>query len=497
MQIEEYRAHLEGFHEAVAREALAFYSGRKPSIELAGAYADYADLYDREAVQDLDLQLGRTPDSFPSRRKSLARLRSFAAEQQLISSVAVLDQRIVRERFGGTFTWDGAPVRFTRVPGMLGVESDAGRRRALREVESRRARDIEPACVERLKQLRAAAARLGYATPLEAMQSSTGVNYASLSGLLEILVAVTEPLYAERLSGSFGASLGLDSRSIAECDSGYWRTSNEPVGYFRDDLLYPTLERLVLDLGIRPESAGAVTMDIENRAGKPPGAWCIPVRVPREIYVVSSHGAGARDFAVLLHESGHAHHFAWTGGSVPAEYRLWGDRALGEAFGFLFERLMRNESWLMENIGLGRPAPFVRFEALEECFEIRRQIGLLRFQIALNGAEGFADAADRYAETMWQHTGLRHAPELWIHAAVDGIRSADYLRGWILEAILQEYLSTKFGAAWHRSRSAGNLLKEIWETGQMYSADELCRELGLGTLDPQILTDRLVRGLQR
>jgi hypothetical protein len=62
--------------------------------------------------------------------------------------------------------------------------------------------------------------------------------------------------------------------------------------------------------------------------------------------------------------------------------------------------------------------------------------------------------------------------------------------------MLKEYLRTKFGNAWALNGAASSFLKEIWETGFLYSAEELCREIGLGNLEPQVLTDQLWEGLQ-
>ena len=97
---------------------------------------------------------------------------------------------------------------------------------------------------------------------------------------------------------------------------------------------------------------------------------------------------------------------------------------------------------------------------------------------------------------MQTYTGLTHPPQLWLADFSDGLDSADYLRGWILECILRECLCNRYGKAWFRNRSAAGFLKEIWETGQLYRAEELGREIGIGNLDPQILADELLGGLQ-
>ncbi len=495
MQIEEYRAQLDRFHEALLSESLAYRSGRREFPDLAVVYADHADLYSADAVRELGDQLDKTPASFPSRRKSLARLRSFAIAGHLAHETAGLDQEIARREFAGSFLWDGSPVGFPQLPWLLVNEPETSRRKALQRIAAARTRELEPLRLARLEQMRAASARIGYAGYLEALEASSGLDLKSLSAALELVIAGTEAEYCDALAQSFCATLGVGAGDAGEWDAGCWEKRNEPAGYFRKELLAPALDQTFAGLELQPEIPGAIACDLDSRPGKPPGAWCIPVRVPRRIHVVATLGGGFRDYPLLLHEMGHAHHFAWTGEGLASEYRLLGDAALAEAFGFLFERLARSENWLMENFGYARQGAFGRFQGLNECYAVRRQVGMLRFQIDVNEPSGAADAPERYADVMKKHTGLRHAPEFWA-ADTDAVRCAGYLRGWVLEAMLQEYLRTKYGASWHRNRAAGRLLKEIWETGQLYGAEELSRELGLGGLDPQILTDRLLLGLR-
>ncbi|HKY06170.1 MAG TPA: hypothetical protein VJQ56_14840, partial [Blastocatellia bacterium] len=70
----------------------------------------------------------------------------------------------------------------------------------------------------------------------------------------------------------------------------------------------------------------------------------------------------------------------------------------------------------------------------------------------------------------------------------DAFYSASYLRAWAFEVVLREHLKLKFGGRWWASRRAGNYLREIWETGDRYSADEMASQLGLApvTFDPLI-----------
>ena len=69
---------------------------------------------------------------------------------------------------------------------------------------------------------------------------------------------------------------------------------------------------------------------------------------------------------------------------------------------------------------------------------------------------------------------------------------ADYLRAWCLEAKLSEHLRERFGRRFWRERGAGDLLKELWNTGATYTADGLADELGLGPIDTEALIEDLL-----
>jgi hypothetical protein len=157
---------------------------------------------------------------------------------------------------------------------------------------------------------------------------------------------------------------------------------------------------------------------------------------------------------------------------------------------------MRDSHWLERMRSFKNQARFVRFQWLFRLFLLRQCAAKLHFALGLHEAESFESMPEFFAETMQSYTGLRYQPESWLAELSDGFESADYLRGCILEAMLREYLRSKYGKTWFLNRSAGGFLKEIWETGMLYRADELCREIGFTNLDPQILTEELLGGLQ-
>ena len=72
------------------------------------------------------------------------------------------------------------------------------------------------------------------------------------------------------------------------------------------------VRRQVTEMGIDPTANGRMRYDAGEREGKRSRAFCAPVRVPEEVYLVMRPHGGQTDYQTLLHELGHALHFAYT-----------------------------------------------------------------------------------------------------------------------------------------------------------------------------------------
>ena len=79
-----------------------------------------------------------------------------------------------------------------------------------------------------------------------------------------------------------------------------------------------------------------MTFDIESRPNKSPRAFCAPVRVPGEVYLVIAPVGGRDDYATLFHEGGHTEHSASVAPELPFEFRCLGDNSISETYAFLF-----------------------------------------------------------------------------------------------------------------------------------------------------------------
>src|SRR5204863_9431784 len=152
---------------------------------------------------------------------------------------------------------------------------------------------------------------------------------------------------------------------------------------------------------------------LEERRQRRAPPVCVSLGVRHEIKLVGLPRGGRDDYAALLHESGHAQHFAWTSPNLVAEHRLCGDRRLSEAYAFLFEHLMWNERWLQANTGFFNAGEFLRFQALVRSHQIRRYCGKLQYEIQLH-SEPMENPARVYVEALQRATGTLYDQESYL-----------------------------------------------------------------------------------
>jgi hypothetical protein len=62
---------------------------------------------------------------------------------------------------------------------------------------------------------------------------------------------------------------------------------------------------------------------------------------------------------------------------------------------------------------------------------------------------------------------------------------------------MREHLKTRYGHAWWRSRKAGEMLIDIWNTGHRYRIEELASIIGLGALDYNWLSAEMRAACQK
>jgi hypothetical protein len=258
---------------------------------------------------------------------------------------------------------------------------------------------------------------------------------------------------------------------------------------FPPEQAIPALRQTLAGLGIDIDSQPNVILDAELRPTKTPRAFCAPVRVPDEVYLMISPQGGRDDTQTLLHEAGHTEHFAHVRPGMSFERRMLGDNSFTEAFAFLFQYLSEEPVWLEEVLGV-EAAPLSGYARAVKLIFLRRYAAKLGYERRLHAEDAdLAAMPGEYARRLSDAVHVDWPRETWISDVDPFFYAACYIRAWACERTLRAHLVEQFGERWFTEPAAGDVLKQIWSKGQRELAEELLEELGAEpVIDLSVLT---------
>jgi hypothetical protein len=255
------------------------------------------------------------------------------------------------------------------------------------------------------------------------------------------------------------------------------------------------LHRMAMALGMPLQDRPEIRFDLDSRPLKAAGTFLAPLNVPGEVVVALNPVGGWLDMAGLLCGLGRALHATSIDGTQPFARRRLGDDALGEAYGELFRSLIRDETWLRDQLEIERPRDLSRLARFETHYRLRHASALLRYEQELYQAEEPDILAEGYADRLTDALGVGFFRETYLDELGDGLEAATLLRGLLLAGQLREFLRREYDEEWYRSARAGRFLIELWREGQRYTAEELARFMGFDGLDVTPLLEEIRAGL--
>jgi hypothetical protein len=494
--LEEYRRDYTDFHRAVMSEYYLFLSGQKMSLEVARIYDRYGDLFTPETITRLKQTLDGTPPHFETERAAIERLLAFATEQFLESSVKELTETISEYEAAAKVEYFGREMTFQDTAIVIATERDRAARRAIYRkrlfvIDS--SNDLRAA---RLARLHNTARSLGYDNYHALYAEIRQIDYAAIRREAEAMLSRTEQVYVARLAESLKRDLMLKVEEAERPDAMYFLHLTGYDERFPAGRLLAVYADTMAGLGIRVPAQKNILIDNEPRPHKSSRAFCIGISVPEDIRLVIRPSGGQSDYQALLHEGGHAQHYGWASASLKPEFKYTGDYALTETYAFLFNHLVSDPAWLEEFLGFRDNSSFIRSAMLARLVIIRRYAAKLIYEMGLHSGGGSAQSAEWYSELQTGATKFKTGATEFLYDLDDGFYSSSYLRAWAMEVMLREYLKSRFGQRWWASQKAGNFLKEIWETGDRYTADEMASQIGLGPISFDLLIGEFNQALK-
>jgi hypothetical protein len=269
--------------------------------------------------------------------------------------------------------------------------------------------------------------------------------------------------------------------------------------HFRREDLLESVIRCVEAMGFHPSANGRIQLDTDDRPGKSPRAFVADVRVPDDVRLVVRRGQGLEDYYSLLHEYGHALHFAHISRTAPVEHRRLGDASVSEGWAYLFDHFLIDEKWHRRLLRLAPAAArdAARIAAFNNLVLLRRYCVKLPYELLLYARGPARELAEEYEE---RHTAALYVsvPKGFFLYDVDPhLYAARYLRAWALEARLHPFMQERFNEDYWRNPATGRWLAERFERGQRDDAEAIATQLTGKKLSLPEAAERLLAVLNR
>jgi hypothetical protein len=460
LTIERLRREGEQFMEALSREYYEAHSGLTASAELQPIYHKYRAILGPDALEAArEAFVGSAAGS--EERRSTRLLLDWQVESQSSRELAPLDEReIAWEGEAVLRVADGRRIPYQRTSIEIG-NSDDKRERAL--IETARATlvqaELAPMRRERLQRERDITESLGLANGYNpTWELLSGISLGGLRDECAQFLRDTQAMWDEVYPEFVKRGLGMEPREATRADALALFRAREFDQFFPAAEMESSIRRQVREMGIDPDAGGRVRFDTGEREGKRSRAFCAPVRVPDEVYLVLRPHGGQTDWNTFLHELGHALHFAYMRPDHAMEYRWMGDNSVTEAYAMLFDHLMQDARWLQRYTRLDKKNTprFLRNAAFEELHFLRRYSAKLIYETQLYGGDTpFDSLPDLYVDLLTSATSFKY---VGADAFVDvdpRYYAARYLRAWQHQALITETLVERYDADWWRNPRAG------------------------------------------
>ena len=473
-----------------SEEARAVRVGEKETSEQAEIVARYSDLFTREQHECLREEEEAAVDE---ERERLYRLREACLGGLVVSELAERMDRFENEFLAARVEFRGESLPLRSAQAMLAILDDYSDREELGDL----AADASAAFNDDRQELLAA----GEALDAELCGDPDPVGRSARRKAIDLHV-LTDAL--GRAAGEQDESYGQLRERWVERILGEGREA-EPASYhvsylrrlspladtYTKERSVPVCLESLSRLGFDMASEEHIRLDLDDRPQKNPRACVIASDPPNVVHLITRAQGGLHDYQGLLHEAGHALHYAGVDPALPYTFRrLSRDHALTEIYSFLLESVSREPGWHAEHFELSASEAEENAEATRflDVILFRRYAAKLDYELELwADFEHAPDYAPKYAERLRAATGFRYRPDGYLADMDEGFYSADYLRAWIRAAQLRAHLRETIGSDWWERRETGDFLRGLFAEGTRPSSEDIAARIGFEPLDTRPL----------
>ncbi len=467
--LDRFRERADRFIAELDEEFYLHYAGLKDELELAPIFDRYSELTRLEQAQ----ALGQTANGDPGIRE----LWRFSAEGYLSDLTRDQAEKIAKLEASLEATVDGETIPFRMLRPAMANEPDRDKRERIDRTRVELTEEhLNPLYAEGVHVVRGGVKKLE-APNYADLYRRFGFRLDELADQCRALLDSTEKVFEQAANKLFRARVGVSLDEAQRWD--VIRTFRAPEWdpQFPAAKMMPALEATLTDMGIDLKSQKNVELDVEQRPKKSPRAFCAPIEVPGRVVLVIQPMGGADDWRALFHEAGHTEHYANTSADLSMEQKRLGDVAVTEGWAMLMQHLTDDPAWLSKRLDFPKPLDFEMEGVTQLLYMVRRYSAKLLYEIEFHQAEDPTKLSNRYVEILGDALKIEPSAADYLADIDSSFYVTGYLRSWAFEAQFRTHLRERWGSEWFTKREAGSLVRELWETGNSMTADEMLHEV--------------------
>ncbi len=466
------RTDIAKFLREIILENYRFSSGQKETYEITPIYERYGHLASKDLAKNI---LERWDAAItPEEKKSYKHFFHIAFFGYLGNLTKEISEAMMKRQNEMKITLDGEVIPYQGIFPRLMNEPDRDKRKAIDDLTIELEIELNEFRTDAWRVTNEVFQDFGFENYKAGCRKAFEIDYEWLASELRTFLNETEDEYVGEFNKFAIERLGYPIGEAHKCDLGYLMRGEKFDHLFQKDGMVEKALKFASEMGMPIDRVEAITLDVEDREKKRPRAFCAPAQPGREVYVCLRPMGGMTDYSTFLHELGHAYHFAHTDPTLPSELIMLGDSATSEIYAFNFQYLLTDPDWLKSYIGIDDPSEIIESERIRKLYFLRRYASKFLYEIELLSDYNMDGKSHLYTKYLDAGLKAKHRPENWLFDLDDELYSAGYLRAWIFEVQLREYLKNEYGVDWWRNPKAGERLKEFWTTGRMYMPEELC-----------------------
>jgi hypothetical protein len=490
----EFEEQLQKYLYERSEEGRAVRVGEKETSEQAAIVARYADLFSREQLAYLHECEGQASGD---ERERLYRLRKTCEGGLAAAELAAAQDEFENKILAARVTWKGEEMPLRSAQAKLAVLDEYADREELGALHADASATFNPDRLELLAKGEALEAELtGEPENVARNEEEKQISLRELEVVLAKTSAAVDDAWSRMRDRWFERLLGPNRDDLpSSFHSSYMRRlSPLESTYTKDRAVEICMETLGL-LGFDMEHDENIRLDLDDRPQKAPRACVIASDPPKVVHLITRAQGGLHDYQALLHEAGHALHFAGCDPSLSYTFRrLSRDHALTEIYSYILESITRVPEWHVAHFGLSDSEAAENANATQflDLLLFRRYVAKLQYELGFwSRYNEVGGTPEGYAQPLTKAVGLRYRDDAFLSDMDAGFYSADYLRAWIRAAQLRAYLEREVGEDWWRNGETGDRLRALFFEGTRPSSEEIAGRLGFEPLDMAPLVSEL------